>query len=60
MVRKSKNRDRWVSILVKKVVQMRLINGMVDTISGKHAADRFAEFLSISDIVLLVLIPQIR
>jgi pimeloyl-ACP methyl ester carboxylesterase len=46
-------RERWVTPLVHAVVPIRLINGIVDPISGKHAADRFAEVVPNADIVFL-------
>lgn len=46
-------RERWVMPLVNAVVPLRLINGMEDPVSGKHAADRFAEVIPNADIVLL-------
>jgi pimeloyl-ACP methyl ester carboxylesterase len=46
-------RERWVQPLVSKVVPIRLINGMEDPISGKHAADRFAEIIPDADVVYL-------
>ncbi|WP_194774610.1 alpha/beta fold hydrolase [Pararhodonellum marinum] len=47
------NRERWVMPLVNGVVPIRLINGIEDPVSGKHAADRFAELVPNADIVLL-------
>lgn len=46
-------RERWVEPLVNAVVPIRLINGIDDPISGKHAADRFAVVVPNADIVLL-------
>ncbi len=47
------NRERWVRPLINRVVPLRLINGIEDPISGKHAADRFAELVPNADIVFL-------
>lgn len=47
------HRERWVEPLVNVVVPIRLINGVEDTISGKHVADRFAVVVPNPDIVLL-------
>ena len=47
------HRKRWVRPLVNAVVPIRLINGSEDPISGKHAADRFAEVVPNADIVYL-------
>ena len=46
-------RERWVNPLVNKVVPIRLITGIEDPISGKHAAVRFNEVVPDADIVLL-------
>lgn len=46
-------RERWVMPLVNAVLPIRLINGIEDPVSGKHAADRFAEVVPNADIVLL-------
>jgi pimeloyl-ACP methyl ester carboxylesterase len=47
------NRERWVTPLVKAVVPIRLINGIEDPVSGKHAADRFKVLIPNADIILL-------
>lgn len=46
-------RERWVRPLEKAVIPIRLINGIEDPISGKHAADRFAEVVPNADIVMV-------
>lgn len=46
-------RERWVMPLEKAVIPIRLINGIEDPVSGKHAADRFAEVVPHADIILL-------
>jgi pimeloyl-ACP methyl ester carboxylesterase len=46
-------RERWIAPLVNAVVPIRLINGIEDPISGKHAADRFAAVIPNSDIIFL-------
>lgn len=53
MVERRTYRERWVTPLVKGVVPIRLINGIEDPVSGKHAADRFAEVVPHADIILL-------
>lgn len=53
MVERRTYRERWVMPLVKRIVPIRLINGMEDPVSGKHAADRFAEVVPQADIILL-------
>lgn len=44
-------RERWVAPLVNKMIPMRLINGVEDPVSGKHAADRYGELVPNADIV---------
>lgn len=46
-------RERWVMPLVNAVVPIRLINGIEDPVSGRHAADRFNELVPGADIVRL-------
>lgn len=53
MVERRTKRERWVRPLENAVVPIRLINGIEDPISGKHAADRFAEVVPNGDIVFL-------
>ena len=53
IVERRTNRERWVTPLVRAVVPMRLINGIEDPVSGRHAADRFRELIPNADIVLL-------
>lgn len=47
------NRSRWVSPLEKSVVPMRLINGVLDPVSGYHAAKRFTELVENPDVIFL-------
>ncbi len=44
-------RERWVAPLVEKTIPIRLINGIVDPISGEHAAKRYEELVSEADII---------
>jgi pimeloyl-ACP methyl ester carboxylesterase len=53
MEERRRYRERWVTPLVKKVVPVKLINGIEDPISGQHAADRFAELIPDPDIAYL-------
>jgi pimeloyl-ACP methyl ester carboxylesterase len=53
MVERRTHRERWVMPLAGAVVPIRLINGMEDPVSGKHAADRFKEVVPNADIILL-------
>lgn len=47
------NRERWVIPMQEMVIPMRLINGIEDPVSGKHAAERYAELIPNADIVYL-------
>ncbi len=53
MEERKKYRQRWVGALESTNVSLRLINGVVDPISGKHMADRYKELISNSDVILL-------
>ena len=53
MAERKTNRERWVQPLVQNVVPLRLINGGEDPISGKHAAQRYAELVPHADVVYL-------
>ncbi|MCB0487597.1 MAG: alpha/beta hydrolase [Cyclobacteriaceae bacterium] len=46
-------RSRWVSPLEQDIVPMRLINGVLDPVSGYHAAKRFTELVENPDVVFL-------
>jgi len=46
-------RERWVMPLAGAVVPIRLINGIEDPVSGKHAVDRFDEEVPNADIIPL-------
>jgi pimeloyl-ACP methyl ester carboxylesterase len=53
MAERRAHRERWVQPLVDKVVPTRLINGSRDPVSGRHAAERFAELIPDADVVHL-------
>ncbi len=40
-----KHKKRWVSAMQNSTLPMMMINGVVDPISGKHSADKFAELV---------------
>lgn len=46
-------RARWVGAVVDSPIPLRLINGVLDPVSGRHAAERYRELVPGSDIVLL-------
>lgn len=47
------HRPRWVTPLVDRLVPVRLINGNLDPVSGRHAAERYAELVPEADVVHL-------
>lgn len=53
MSERKTNRERWVQPLVQNVVPLRLINGSKDPISGRHAAQRYAELVPNANVVYL-------
>lgn len=53
IVERRTHRERWVAPLINSIVPMRLINGIEDPVSGRHAADRFAQVVPKADIVYL-------
>lgn len=46
-------RDRWVSPLENERIPLRLINGILDPVSGLHVANYFKEVVPNADIVLI-------
>ncbi|MEZ4322216.1 MAG: alpha/beta hydrolase [Myxococcota bacterium] len=53
MAERTTQRERWVRPLIDRIVPMRVINGNLDPVSGRHTADRFAELVPEADIVHL-------
>ena len=53
MAERVRNRDRWVGVLQKTRVPLRLIDGIVDPISGEHMAQRFEALVPRADVVRL-------
>ena len=47
------NRERWVGPLAQPKIPLKLINGVLDPISGDHMAERFREVVPSADITLL-------
>ena len=47
------NRERWVGPLAQPKIPLKLINGVLDPISGGHMAERFREVVPNADITLL-------
>lgn len=53
MVERRENRERWVGALQKSTVPLRLINGLLDPISGAHMVARYRELIASPDVVEL-------
>ena len=47
------NRERWVGVLQKTHVRLRLIDGPADPVSGQHMVDRYRELIPNPDVVTL-------
>lgn len=48
-----RHRERWVGALQKAQVPLRLVNGVVDPISGAHMVQRYRELVPAADVVEL-------
>ncbi len=46
-------KDRWVGVLERAIVPQRLINGVLDPVSGGHLADAYAALVPDADIIRL-------
>lgn len=60
---RQRERDRWVEVMQKTKVPMRLICGMLDPVSGPSIAERYAELIPNADIVRLASLghyPQVE
>jgi pimeloyl-ACP methyl ester carboxylesterase len=53
MADRKQYRDRWVEAMINASIPMRLIDGALDPVSGRHLADRYAELVPEADVVLL-------
>ncbi len=56
-------RERWLQAMQHSHVPLRLIDGAVDPVSGKHMAERYRELIPAADVVLLESIghyPQVE
>lgn len=47
------HRQRWVGVLEETSIPLRLINGALDPVSGKHAAERYQELIPKPDVFML-------
>jgi pimeloyl-ACP methyl ester carboxylesterase len=53
IVERRENRERWVGVLQKTGVPLRLVNGPEDPVSGEHMVERYRELVPNPDVVLL-------
>lgn len=53
MAERKKFRERWVTAISHSKLPIRLINGALDPISGRHAAERYNEIIPNPDVVYL-------
>ena len=53
MGERRRRRDRWVGALLQATIPLRLIDGALDPISGRHLAERYADQLPNADVVML-------
>jgi len=53
MQERKTQRERWVKPLVDRLVPIRVINGNLDPVSGRHAAERYAALVPEADVVHL-------
>ena len=53
MADRKQYRDRWVNPMIHTNIPLRLINGALDPISGRHLAQRYAAIIPDSDVILL-------
>lgn len=63
MAERREHRTRWVTALQQTTVPLRLINGVLDPISGQQMVDRYRELVEDADVVELKTIghyPQIE
>ncbi|MCJ8321336.1 MAG: alpha/beta hydrolase [Colwellia sp.] len=57
------HRDRWVGALIDTQIQIKLISGSLDPISGKHMTDRYRELIpnaNVTELPLLGHYPQVE
>ncbi len=53
MKERKQYRDRWVGALLESPIPMRLIDGALDPVSGRHLAERYIELVPESDVIIL-------
>ncbi len=53
MAERRRNRERWVGALQQSTVPLRVIDGVVDPVSGGHMVDRYEQLVPNPDVVRL-------
>lgn len=53
MLDRKEHRDRWLQALQQSTVPLRLIDGVLDPVSGGHMADHYQQFVPGADVVRL-------
>ncbi|MEO1654200.1 MAG: alpha/beta hydrolase [Bacteroidota bacterium] len=53
MAERKKYRERWVGALSNSPIPLRLINGALDPVSGRHAGERYQTLIPEPDVVFL-------
>ncbi|APR81735.1 Hydrolase, alpha/beta fold family protein [Minicystis rosea] len=53
MAERRRHRERWVGVLTRTAVPLRVINGLVDPVSGAHMVARYREMVPQADVVEL-------
>ena len=48
-----RHRNRWVNAVLETTIPLRLINGALDPISGRHLAERYSKLVPEADVALL-------
>jgi pimeloyl-ACP methyl ester carboxylesterase len=53
MAERRQHRDRWVDVLTRPTIPIRLINGLADPVSGVHLVARYRECVPTPDVIEL-------
>ena len=53
MLDRRENRDRWVHHMQRSSIPMKLVNGPLDPISGRHLVEKYEELIPNADTVIL-------
>jgi pimeloyl-ACP methyl ester carboxylesterase len=53
MAERRRHRERWVGVLERTSVPLRVVNGPADPVSGRHMVERYEALVPRPDVVLL-------